>query len=43
MFERATAVSAILIFIVFGIIGSKCFDYLKANSEGRLNPVTTTQ
>jgi len=43
MFERATVFSAIFIFIVFGIIGQKYLDFMKARSQGGSSPITSTQ
>ncbi|MEL6908722.1 MAG: hypothetical protein AAFR62_21180 [Cyanobacteria bacterium J06629_2] len=43
MFERATAFSAIFIFIVFGMIGSKYLDFMEVKNQDTLTPVTITQ
>ena len=43
MFERATAFSAIFIFIVFGIAGSKYLNFMEARSEGGSTSATSSQ
>ena len=43
MFERATAFSAIFIFIVFGLVGQKYLDFMEARSQGGSTPITSTQ
>ena len=43
MFERATAFSAIFIFIVFGMVGQKYLDFMEAKSQSRSTSVTTTE
>ena len=41
MFERATAFSAVLIFIIFSIVGTKYLGFMRAESESRLDSVTS--
>lgn len=41
MFERATAFSAIFIFIVFGMIGLKYLDFLEAQNQPVSSSVTS--
>ena len=43
MFERATAFSAIFIFIVFSILGSKYLNYMEAKIQADSNPITSSQ
>lgn len=43
MFERATAFSAIIVFVLFGIVGTKYLDFMKAQSQDRLDSVTSSQ
>lgn len=42
MFERATAFSAIFIFIVFGVVGSKYLNYMEAKTQGEANALSTS-
>ncbi|MEN9567619.1 MAG: hypothetical protein RLZZ69_2815 [Cyanobacteriota bacterium] len=43
MFERATAFSAIFIFIVFGMIGLKYLNFMEAKSQGDSISVTSSK
>jgi hypothetical protein len=40
MFERATIFSSIFIFIFFGILGHKYFDFIEAKNQA--NPAATS-
>jgi hypothetical protein len=42
MFERATAFSAIFIFIVFGMIGSKYMKFMEAKDQAASTSVTSS-
>jgi hypothetical protein len=43
MFERATAFSAIFIFIVFGIVGLKYLNFMEANNPGSSISATSSK
>ena len=43
MFKYATTFSAILAFIIFSIAGTKYLNYMKAESQGSSNAVTSSQ
>ncbi len=43
MFERATVFSALVFFILFGILGMKYFDFLEAKNQPEPTSVTSSQ
>lgn len=43
MFERATAFSAIFIFIVFGMLGSKYLNFMEAKAQEASTSVTSSK
>lgn len=42
MFERATAFSAVLIFLIFGIVGLKYLDFLETKTQSVSTAVTNS-
>ena len=43
MFERATAFSAVFVFIVFSVVGKKYLNFMQAESQNRIDSLTTSQ
>jgi hypothetical protein len=43
MFERATVFSAIFIFIVFGLLGSKYLNFMEAKAQDASTSVTSSR
>jgi hypothetical protein len=43
MFERATAFSAIFIFVVFGMIGSKYLNFMEAKNQEAATSLTSSK
>lgn len=43
MFERATAFSAVVCLIVFGILGNKYLEFMEAKNQTDSTPITSTQ
>ena len=43
MFERATAFSAVVCLVLFGILGNKYLEFMEAKSQADSASVTSTQ